>query len=76
MVCCGSGDGTPQSCTSAIPEMDFAFGSKNPTDVSQLAALAAGVSSKLASLVGASFFLSVAFFQNASIFPTRPLKKG
>ncbi|MEC3196082.1 hypothetical protein P9Z84_25790 [Bacillus cereus] len=44
MVCCGSGDGTPQSCTSAIPEMDFAFGSKNPTDVSQLAALAVGVS--------------------------------
>ncbi len=40
MVCCGSGDGTPQSCTSAIPEMDFAFGSKNPTDVSQLAPLA------------------------------------
>ncbi|WP_240688220.1 hypothetical protein [Bacillus sp. BH2] len=44
MVCCGGGDGTPQSCTSAIPEMDFAFGSKNPTDVSQLAALAVGVS--------------------------------
>ncbi len=39
MVCRGSGDGTPQSCTSAIPEMDFAFGSKNPTDVSQLAPL-------------------------------------
>ncbi len=44
MVCCGSGDGTPQSCTSAIPEMDFAFGSKNPTDVSQLAPLGVGVS--------------------------------
>ncbi|MGH0428273.1 hypothetical protein ACQVPL_03155 [Bacillus hominis] len=44
MVCCGSGDGTPQSCTSAIPEMDFAFGSKNPTDVSQLAPLGIGVS--------------------------------
>ena len=40
-----SGDGTPQSCTSAILEIDFAFGSKNPTDVSQLAALAVGVSS-------------------------------
>ncbi|MDA2469672.1 hypothetical protein [Bacillus cereus] len=39
-----SGDGTPQSCTSAILEIDFAFGSKNPTDVSQLAALAVGVS--------------------------------
>jgi hypothetical protein len=35
MVCRESGDGTPQSCTSVIPEMDFAFGSKNPTDVSQ-----------------------------------------
>jgi len=44
MVCCGSGDGTPQSFTSAIPEMDFAFGSKNPTDVSQLAPLWVGVS--------------------------------
>ncbi|MDA2519222.1 hypothetical protein PDN73_26025 [Bacillus cereus] len=39
-----SGDGTPQSCTSAILEIDFAFGSKNPTDVSQLVALAVGVS--------------------------------
>ncbi len=39
-----SGDGTPQSCTSAILEIDVAFGSKNPTDVSQLAALAVGVS--------------------------------
>ncbi|MEI3894654.1 MULTISPECIES: hypothetical protein [unclassified Bacillus (in: firmicutes)] len=29
---------------SAIPEMDFAFGSKNPTDVSQLASLGVGVS--------------------------------
>ncbi|HDR8141978.1 hypothetical protein [Bacillus thuringiensis] len=38
------GDGTPQSCTSAIVEIDFAFGSKNPTDISQLVALAAGVS--------------------------------
>ena len=44
MVCFGSGDDTPQSCTSAIPEMDFAFGSKNPTDVSQLAPLGVGVS--------------------------------
>lgn len=44
MICCGSGDGTPQSCTSAIPEMDFAFGSNNPTDVSQLAPLGMGVS--------------------------------
>ena len=49
MVCCGSGDGTPQSCTSAIPEMDFAFGSKNPTDVSQLAPLGVGVSNSLVS---------------------------
>ncbi|WP_141551299.1 hypothetical protein [Bacillus thuringiensis] len=39
-----SGDGTPQSCTSAILEIDFAFGSKNPTDVCQLVALAVGVS--------------------------------
>ena len=39
-----SGDGTPQSCTSAILEIDFAFGSKNPTDISQLVALAVGVS--------------------------------
>ncbi|WP_141528558.1 hypothetical protein [Bacillus cereus] len=39
-----SGDGTPQSCTSAILEIDFAFGSKNSTDVSQLVALAVGVS--------------------------------
>ncbi|OQR53328.1 hypothetical protein CDB3_30570 [Bacillus sp. CDB3] len=39
-----SGDGTPQFCTSAILEIDFAIGSKNPTDVSQLAALAVGVS--------------------------------
>ncbi|KXY27348.1 hypothetical protein AT267_27150 [Bacillus cereus] len=38
------GDGTPQSCTSAIPEMDFALGSKNPTAVSQLAPLGLGVS--------------------------------
>ncbi|MGG0722762.1 hypothetical protein [Bacillus mycoides] len=44
MVCRESGDGTPQSCTSAIPEMDFAFGSKNPTDVCQLAPLGMGVS--------------------------------
>ncbi|MDA2302746.1 hypothetical protein [Bacillus cereus group sp. MYBK95-2] len=36
------GDGTPQSCTSAILEIDFAFGSKNPTDVSQLVALSVG----------------------------------
>ncbi|PES94370.1 hypothetical protein CN505_31215, partial [Bacillus cereus] len=40
-------DGTPQSGTSAILEIDFAFGSKNPTDVSQLAALAVGVSKGL-----------------------------
>ncbi|HHT7191426.1 TPA: hypothetical protein ACTZ5N_004925, partial [Bacillus cereus] len=40
-------------CTSAIPEMDFAFGSKNPTDVSQLAPLGVGVSitSKMASIL-------------------------
>lgn len=44
MVCRGSVDGTPQSYTSAIPEMDFSFGSKNPTDVSQLAPLGVGVS--------------------------------
>ena len=25
------GDGTPKACTSAIPEMDFSFGSENPT---------------------------------------------
>ncbi len=43
MVCRESGDGTPQSCTSAIPEMDFAFGGKNPTDASQLAPLGVGV---------------------------------
>lgn len=43
MICCGSGEGTPQSCTSAIPEMDFAFGSKNPTEVCQLASLGVGV---------------------------------
>ncbi|WP_181149572.1 hypothetical protein [Bacillus sp. MYb209] len=43
-VCRESSDGTPQSCTSAIPEMGFAFGSKNPTDVSQLAPLGMGVS--------------------------------
>ncbi|EJV57205.1 hypothetical protein BWGOE13_10110 [Bacillus mycoides] len=42
-----SGDGTPQSCTSAILEIDFAIGSKNPTDVSQLAALAVGVSKNI-----------------------------
>lgn len=39
-----SGDGTPQSCTSAILEIDIVFGSKNPTDVSQLVVLAVGVS--------------------------------
>lgn len=39
-----SGDGTLQSCTSAIPKMDFAFGSKNHTDVNQVAPLAVGVS--------------------------------
>ena len=39
-----SDDGTPQSCTSAILEINFAFGSKNPTDVSQLVTLAVGVS--------------------------------
>ncbi len=43
MVCRESGDGTPQSCTSAISEMNFAFGSKNPTDISQLAPLGVGV---------------------------------
>ncbi len=42
--CRESGDSTPQSCTSAIPEMNFAFGSKNPTDVSQLATLGMEVS--------------------------------
>lgn len=57
MVCCGSGDGTPQSCTSAIPEMDFAFGSRNPTDVSQLAPLGVGVSTtKLLTVKVGSFF--------------------
>lgn len=40
---------TPQSCTSAIPEMDFAFDSKNPTDVSQLAPLRVGMSNSLVS---------------------------
>ncbi|HDR8039963.1 hypothetical protein [Bacillus cereus] len=39
-----SGDGTPQPCTSAILEIDFVFDSKNPTDISQLVALAVGVS--------------------------------
>ncbi|PQZ58948.1 hypothetical protein CQZ94_06475 [Bacillus sp. MYb209] len=48
-ICCESGDGTPQSCTSAIPEMDFAFGSKNPTDVSQLAPLGVRMSNSLVS---------------------------
>ena len=47
MVCRESGDGTPQSCTSAIPEMDFSFGNKNPTDISQLAPLRVGVSNNL-----------------------------
>jgi hypothetical protein len=48
-ICCESRDGTPQSYTSAIPEMDFAFGSKNPTDVSQLAPLGVGMSNSLVS---------------------------
>ncbi|QWI52348.1 hypothetical protein EXW56_01650 [Bacillus mycoides] len=39
-----SGDRTLQSCTSAIPKMDFAFGSKNHTNVNQVAPLAVGVS--------------------------------
>lgn len=39
-----SGNGTPWSCMSAIAEMDFAFGNKNPTNVSQLASLEIGAS--------------------------------
>ena len=39
-----SGDGTPHLYTSAILEIDFAFISKNPTDVSQFVVLAEEVS--------------------------------
>ncbi len=48
-ACRESSDGTPQSCTSAILEMDIAFGSKNPTNVSQLALGRVGVSNSLIS---------------------------
>ncbi|WP_372585707.1 zinc ribbon domain-containing protein [Bacillus cereus] len=37
-------DGKPSPCTSAIPIMNFAFDSKNPTDVIQLTALTVEVS--------------------------------
>ncbi|WP_256869963.1 hypothetical protein [Bacillus sp. CDB3] len=37
----------PLSCTSAILEIDFVFGSKSPIDVSQLGFLAVGISKKL-----------------------------
>lgn len=40
-------DGKPSPCTSAIPIMDFAFDSKNPTDVIQLTALTVGVSNPI-----------------------------
>jgi len=39
-----SGNGTPRSGTSAIAEMVFDFGNKNPTNVSQLASLEIGAS--------------------------------
>ena len=42
-----SGDGTPQSCTSTVAEMHSVSGSKNPTDVSLLQALAVGVSNEM-----------------------------
>ncbi|PFZ34355.1 hypothetical protein COL77_30265 [Bacillus wiedmannii] len=35
---------TPQSLTSVIPEMNFAFCAKNPTEVSQLTSLGVRVS--------------------------------
>ena len=52
-----SGDGTPQSCTSAILEIDVAFGSKNPTDVSQLAALAGSVNKLICSFKDCNAFI-------------------
>jgi len=67
MVCCGSRDDTPQSCTSAIPEMDFAFGSKNPTDVSQLSPLGVGVSIYVQYVFFIRFLGNVFFESNHTI---------